>query len=66
MDASPRELGRRGAPRLLHLCAALERIAASEGPSARARLETELGSELADLLLGALAAEHRERPAFAI
>ena len=74
MDAaSSQQLRRRGAPRLLDDCAALERLAprllddcaalerlaASEGPSARARLERELGHELAALLLGALAADRR-------
>jgi hypothetical protein len=45
----------RGAPRLLEHCAALERVTRGEGPSARARLELELGGELTAFLVGALA-----------
>ena len=67
MDAaSSQQLRRRGAPRLLDDCAALERLAASEGPSARARLESELGRELAALLLGAVAAAADRRTAWAL
>lgn len=67
MDAaSSQQLRRRGAPRLLDDCAAFERLAASEGPSARARLESELGRELAVLLLGALAAAADRRKAWAL
>lgn len=67
MDAasSPQHRGR-GAPRLLHLCAALERASAGERPSARARLESEVGIELAELLLGALVAHGRGRPRLAL
>ena len=56
MDAaSPQQAGGRGAHRLLHHCSALARVTASEGPSARDRLESELGCELTRLLIGALA-----------
>ncbi|HEX2045235.1 MAG TPA: hypothetical protein VHF23_06380 [Gaiellaceae bacterium] len=67
MDAaSSQPFGARGAPRLLHVCAALERASAGERPSARARLESEVGSELAELLLGALATGRRGRPHLAL
>ena len=67
MDAaSSQQLRRRGAPRLLDDCAALARLAAGEGPSARARLESELGLELAALLLGALASAADRRPVWAL
>jgi hypothetical protein len=49
----------RGAPRLLEHCAALARVTGGERPSARARLELELGGDLADLLIGALAGPGR-------
>jgi hypothetical protein len=52
----------RGAPRLLEHCAALERVTGGEQLSARARLELELGGDLADLLIGALAGPGRGRP----
>jgi hypothetical protein len=66
MDAaSSHHIAGRGAPRLLRHCAAVARITASEGPSARDRLERELGCELADLLVGALAHGRQARPAFA-
>ena len=56
MDAAPgQHLRGRGAPRLLEHFAALDRITRSEGPSGRVRLERELGWELAELLVGALA-----------
>ena len=56
MDAAPAQhLDGRGAPRLLEHCAALERVTRGERPSARARLELELGGELAALLVAALA-----------
>ena len=67
MDAaSSQQLRRRGAPRLLDDCAALERLAATERPSARARLEGELGHELAALLVGALTAVAERRTAWAL
>jgi hypothetical protein len=59
--ASTQDLHSRGAPRLLEHCAALERVTGGEGPSARARLELELGGDLAELLVGALAAPGRRR-----
>lgn len=67
MDAvSSQQLRRRGASRLLGDCAALERLAPSDRPSARARLESELGHELAALLLDALAAVAERRPGWAL
>jgi hypothetical protein len=48
-------LQRRGAPRLLADFAALERITEGDGPSGRDRLELEVGFELADFLVSALA-----------
>jgi hypothetical protein len=66
MDAaSSHQVGERGAPRLLQDCAAVARITASRGPSARARLERELGCELTELLVGALAHGRGARPPFA-
>jgi hypothetical protein len=59
--ASTQHLDGRGAPRLLEHCAALERVTGGERPSARARLELELGDDLAELLVGALAAPSRAR-----
>jgi hypothetical protein len=59
-------LNGRGAPRLLEHCAALERVTGGEGPSARARLELELGDDLANLLIGALAGPGRGRPVAAV
>ena len=44
-----------GAPRLLADFAALERITEGEGPSGRHRLELEIGCDLADFLVSALA-----------
>jgi len=44
----------RGSPRLLEHCAVYERMLAAEGTSARARLDTLLGGELASLLCRAL------------
>jgi hypothetical protein len=56
MDGPPiHRLKRRGAPRLLADFAALERITEGVGPSGRHRLELEVGCELADFLLCALA-----------
>jgi hypothetical protein len=49
------KLQRRGAPRLLADFAALERITEGDGPSGRDRLELEVGCELADFLVSALA-----------
>jgi hypothetical protein len=67
MDAaSSQQVGARGAPRLLHVCAALERSSVGARPSARARLESEVGSDLAELLLGALVTGRRRRPHFAL
>lgn len=63
MDAaSGQQFVGRGAPRLLEHFAALERVTGREEPSARSRLELELGGELADLLVGALARIGRPRP----
>ena len=56
IDAAPaHDLDGRGAPRLLRHFDALERLTRAEGPSGRARLETEVGCDLAELLVGALA-----------
>jgi hypothetical protein len=56
MDDPPsHRLPGRGAPRLLADFAALERITEGEGPSGRHRLELEVGCELADFLVSALA-----------
>jgi len=44
----------RGAPRLLAHCAVVERLVRAEGGTARARLEQELGGDLAGLLCRAL------------
>jgi hypothetical protein len=63
MDAaSSQRLRQRGAPRLLAHFAALERVTASGGPTAKARLEHELGPELAERLVGALARDGERRP----
>jgi len=67
MDAaSSHHTRRRGAPRLLEHCAVLARVTAEDGPSAHARLEEELGAELAGLLVGALAGEARREAALAL
>jgi hypothetical protein len=56
MDAAPgHEFHGRGAPRLLRHFALLDRLTGDEGPSGRLRLEHELGCDLADFLVGALA-----------
>jgi hypothetical protein len=56
MDGLPiHQPQRRGAPRLLADFAALERMTDGEGPSGRLRLELEVGCELADFLVSALA-----------
>ena len=56
MDGPPiPRLHSRGAPRLLADFAALERITEGDGPSGRHRLELEVGCELADFLVSALA-----------
>ncbi len=56
MDAPPsHRLPGRGVPRLLADFAALERITEGDGPSGRHRLELEVGCELADFLVSALA-----------
>ena len=52
-------LQERGAPRLLADFAALERITRGDGPSGRHRLELEVGCELADFLVSALARSGR-------
>jgi hypothetical protein len=63
MDATGRQqIHGRGAPRLLAHFALLERVTSREEPSARARLELELGGELAELLVGALARAGRRWP----
>ena len=60
MDAAPaQDLHGRGAPRLFRLFAALELLTQEERPSGRARLELELGGDLADLLVDALARKSR-------
>jgi hypothetical protein len=57
MDAAPaHDLHGRGAPRLLRHFAALDLLTRDgDAPSIRARLERELGGDLADLLLDVLA-----------
>ena len=61
MDAAPaHDLHGRGARRLLRHCAAFDLLTQDgDGPTVRTRLERELGGDLADLLLDALA-----RPGF--
>lgn len=60
MDAaSTHDLHGRGAPRLLRHFAALERLTSVDGPSGRARLESKVGCDLAELLVGALARSRR-------
>lgn len=55
MDAAAHDLHGRGVPRLLRDFDALERLTGeADGPSGRARLERELGCDLAELLIGAL------------
>lgn len=54
-DPAIQRLKGRGAPRLLADFAALGRITDGEGPSGRHRLELEVGCDLADFLLSALA-----------
>jgi hypothetical protein len=51
-----------GAPKLLEHCAAFERMIGTEGGTARARLETLLGGELASLLCRALTTRHGRIP----
>lgn len=64
MDEPPMQgFQRRGAPRLWADFAALERITEGDGPSGRHRLELEVGCELADFLVSALA--RSVRPAYA-
>ncbi len=56
MDGPPiPRLQSRGAPRLLADFAALERLTEGDGPRGRHRLELEVGCELADFLVSALA-----------
>ena len=52
---------RTGMTRLLEHCETLGRVTAEHQATARARLETELGCELARRLIGALAAGSRTR-----
>jgi hypothetical protein len=66
VDAASIHLYGRGAPRLLEHCAALDRMTGGERPSARARLELELGGDLAELLIVALARPDRGRPLVAV
>jgi hypothetical protein len=49
-----------GAPKLLEHCAAFERMIGAEGGTARARLESLLGGELASLLCRALTTAPRQ------
>jgi hypothetical protein len=51
-----------GTHRLLEHCEVLARVTGREYATARARLETALGTELASRLVGALAGGHRSRP----
>lgn len=53
----------RGAPRLLQHCAAFERMSRAADRSARTRLETVIGGELANMLCRALTRGQRP-PAF--
>jgi hypothetical protein len=64
MDAAGRSSvgGQRGAPRLLEHCEAFERMLGDNASSARVRVETMLGEELAGLLYRALLPG--PRPAF--
>ncbi|MGH3034249.1 MAG: hypothetical protein ACRDON_06780 [Gaiellaceae bacterium] len=62
MDAASfQRLEGRGAPRLLAHFEAIARVTAAEGGSARARLEYELGYELTERLVCALASRPRPR-----
>ena len=54
-DPAIHRLRGRGASRLFADFAALERITEGDGPSGRDRLELEVGFELADFLVSALA-----------
>jgi hypothetical protein len=64
MNAAPaHDLPGRGAPRLLRHVAALECLKRVEGPCGRARLETEVGWDLAQLLVEALAHPGSAAPA---
>ncbi|HEX5468179.1 MAG TPA: hypothetical protein VFW80_03930 [Gaiellaceae bacterium] len=56
----------RGAPRLLEHCAAVERLIDTESGSARARLEAELGGQLASLLCRALVQRRASRALVAL
>jgi hypothetical protein len=49
-----------GAPKLLEHCVAFERMIGAEGGTARARLESLLGGELAGLLCRALTTAPRQ------
>jgi hypothetical protein len=49
-----------GAPKLLEHCAAFERMIGADGGTARARLESLLGGELASLLCRALTTAPRQ------
>jgi hypothetical protein len=61
MDAAPaHDFQGRGAPRLLRHFEALERLTSLvDGPSGRARLESELGRDLTAFLVSALASGER-------
>jgi hypothetical protein len=65
MDAASPSPGgpARGAPRLLAHCAVLDRIAGDRALDARARVELELGGDLARLLVRALAPRRGARAA---
>ena len=67
MDAAPAsDFHGRGAPRLLRHFALLDRLTSADGPSGRLRLEHELGCELADFLVGALASPRDADDALAL
>lgn len=59
MDAAGRSESATGLRRLLKDCEALERLATGDSASARSRLESALGYELARRLVGALSARGR-------
>ena len=54
-DPAIQRIPGRGAPRLLADFAALKWVTEGEGPSGRHRLELEVGCDLADFLVSALA-----------
>lgn len=63
MDAARRSESAQGLRRLLKDCEAVERLATGDPASARNRLESALGSELARRLVGALTGGARGRTA---